>query len=228
MSPRDRCFWVPDAEPITVDTLPPVSGARIAIDGTDKIRMRVASALLADHRVHQVGLIGRTPPAVWGDRAVAIESADGWDVAVGVSHPGAVEVTVADGGHVSWAGPSGLVRCLGLRLGGTPRLAGTVPGDPIEGSARFAFPPPLGWLGGEAVDGIHHCPVQGSLAAVMAVGDDGRSLVVLDDREFLDASLLAAGVILAANGHRGPVWEDADGYLEVIEDFGLVLADTSA
>jgi hypothetical protein len=83
-------------------------------------------------------------------------------------------------------------------------------------------------LGGELVDGVHHCPVQGSLAAVMAVGDDGRSLVVLDEREFLDAALLAGGVILAAVGHRGPVWDAAERYLDVIEDFGLVLADASA
>lgn len=211
-----------------VDTLLGVSGARIAIDGTDKIRMRVASALLADHRVDQIGLIGRTPPAVWGDRAAGIDSADGWDVVVGTSQPGAAEVTVAAGGAVSWAGPSGLARCLGIRIGGTARLAGTVQGERIEGSARFAFPPPLGWLAGELIDGVHHCPVQGSLAAVMAANDEGRSLVVLDEREFLDAALLAAGVILAADGHRGPVWEAADRYLEVITDFGLVLAAASA
>lgn len=190
--------------------------------------MRVASALLADHRVDQVGLIGREPPSVWGDRATAVASADGWDVVVGTSQPGALEVTVADGGAVSWAGPSGLARCLGIRIGGTARLAGTVQGEPIEGSARFGFPPPLGWLGGELVDGVHHCPVQGSVAAVMAANDDGRSLVVLDDQEFLDAALLAAGVILAADRHRGPVWDSADRFLEVIRDFGLVLADASA
>lgn len=190
--------------------------------------MRVASALLADHRVDQVGLIGRTPPAVWGDRAVAIDAADGWNVVVGMTQPGVAEVSVAAGGAVSWAGPSGLARCLGARLGDTPRLAGTVKGEPIRGSARFGFPPPIGWLGGELVDGIHHCPVQGSLAAVMAVADGGRALVVLDEREFLDAGLLAAGVILAADGHRGPVWEAAGRYLEVIEDFGLVIADASA
>ena len=190
--------------------------------------MRVASALLADHRVDQVGLIGRTPPAVWGDSATSIDSADGWDIVVGASPAGAAEVTVAKGGAVSWAGPSGLAHCLGFRLGGAARLAGTVQGEPIEGSARFAFPPPLGWLGGELVDGVYHCPVQGSLAAVVAVNDHGRSLVVLDEQEFLDAALLAAGVILAADGHRGPVWEAADRYLEVISDFGLVLADAAA
>jgi hypothetical protein len=205
--------------------MPPI---RVAIDAADPVRMRVASALLADHRVDQVGLIGRKPPTVWGDRVVAIDEADGWDVVVGHSQPGAAEVTFAAGGAVSWAGPSGLARCLGIRIGGEPRLAGTVIGEPIDGPARFAFPPPLGWLGGELVDGVHHCPVQGSLAAVMAVGDDGRSLVVLDEREFLDAALLAGGVILAAVGHRGPVWDAAERYLDVIEDFGLVLADASA
>lgn len=205
--------------------MPPI---RVAIDATDPVRMRVASALLADHRVDRVGLIGQTPPAVWGDRVVAIDSADGWNLAVGIAQPGVAEVTVAAGGAVSWAGPSGLARCLGNRIGGTARLAGTVRGEPIKGTARFGFPPPLGWLGGELVDGVYHCPVQGSLAAVVAVNDDGRSVVVLDDQEFLDAALLAAGVILAADGHRGPVWEAADRYLEVISDFGLVLADAAS
>lgn len=190
--------------------------------------MRVASALLADHRVDQIGLIGRTPPSAWGDRAVAIDSADGWDVVVGLSRNDSAEVSVAGGGTVSWAGPSGLARCLGMQLGGDVRLAGTVRGEPIEGTARFAFPPPIGWLGGELVDGVYHCPVQGSLAAVMAQAEDGHSLVVLDDREFLDAALLAAGVILAVEGHRGPVWDAAHRYLDLIEDFGLVSADTSA
>lgn len=228
MGGLDPCFPDSNAEPIMVDTLPPVSGTRVAIDGTAKIRMRVASALLADHRIHQVGLVGRTPPAVWGERAVAIDTADGWDVVVGLAQPDAVDVTVAEGGTVSWAGPSGLARCLGLRVGGDARLAGTVKGDQIDGSARFGFPPPLGWLGGEPVEGIHHCPVNSSLAAVMAVGEDGSSLVVLDEQEFLDAALLAAGVILAATGHRGPVWDDADRYLDVIEEFGLVMADAAA
>lgn len=209
-----------------IDTLATVSPARIAIDGTDPIRMRAASALAADHRVDQVGILGRTPPGAWGERAVAITTPDGWDITVGIST--GVSVTVGEGGAVSWAGPSGLARSLGERLGGVVRLAGTVPGQPLDSELRFGFPPPLDWLGGELVDGIHHCPTRGSLAAVMAVDDRGRALVVLDDRGFLDGALLAAGVLLAAEGHRGPVWETHQRYIELLTELGLVLADRAS
>lgn len=217
-------FRGPLADPSSgADTLAPMTPARIAIDGTDPIRMRAASALAADHRVDQVGILGRKPPAAWGERAVSITTADGWDITVGVST--GVSVTVGEDGDVSWAGPSGLAHTLGARLGGAVRLAGTVPGEPIDSELRFGFPPPLDWLGGELVDGIHHCPTRSPLAAVMAVDDGGRALVVLDDREFLDGALLAAGILLAVDGHRGPVWDAHDRYLELVADLGLVMAD---
>ena len=187
--------------------------------------MRVASALAADHRIERVGLIGRQPPSAWGDRTVAITSALGWDVAVGVTETGVPQVSVGAGGDVEWAGPTGLARALGFRLGTDAVLAGTVEGEPIASEPRFGFPPPLGWLGGAAIDGIHHCPTRGTVAAVMAVADGNRALVVLDDRLFLDAALLAAGVLLAADGHQGPVWTAAERYLDLIGDLGLVLAD---
>jgi hypothetical protein len=59
----------------------------------------------------------------------------------------------------------------------------------------------------------------------MATQPDGASLVVVDDRQFLDGVLLAAGVLLASGGHRGPVWEAAADYLDLIVELGLVLAD---
>lgn len=190
--------------------------------------MRTASALAGDHRIDRIGLIGRKPPASWSPRAVAITSAAGWDVTVGVSHPDATEVTPGPGGAVSWAGPTGLARCLGGRVGSDALLAGTVTGDPIDAGTRFGFPQPLGWLGGELTDGIHHCPTHGSVAAVMAVAPDGRSLAVLDDRAFLDGALLAAGVLLAVEGHRGPVWDASERFLDAILDFGLVMAEVAA
>lgn len=190
--------------------------------------MRAVSALAGDHRIEQIGLLGRKPPASWGPRVTAITSPHGWDVCVGITSPGGAEVTVSADGAVSWAGPTGLARSLGVRFGKDAILAGTVVGDPVDSEPRFGFPAPLGWLGGELVDGIHHCPSQGSLAAVMAIADDGRSLVVLDNRAFLDGALLAAGVLLAVEGHRGPVWESSTRYLDLISDFGLVLAETAA
>jgi hypothetical protein len=199
---------------------------RVAVDGTDPVRFRAASTLLADPRVDRVGLIGRKPPAAWGSRAVAITSANGWDVTVGTDvAPPTPDVTVGPGGAVPWAGPTGLARVLGVRLGAGSALAGTVVGDPIHSGPRFGFPPPLGWLHGRPVEGIHHCPVRGSVAGVMATQPDGASLVVVDDRQFLDGVLLAAGVLLASGGHRGPVWEAAADYLDLIVELGLVLAD---
>lgn len=210
------------------DTLHRVTSPRVAIEGSDPVRMRAASALAGDHRVERIGLIGRKPPASWGPRVAAITSAVGWDFCVGISNPEATEVTVGPGGDVSWAGPTGLARCLGDRVGGDALLAGTVTGDPVDAVPRFAFPQPLGWLGGELTDGIHHCPTRGSVAAVMAVTSNGRSLAVLDDKAFLDGALLAAGVLLAVDGHRGPVWEASGRYLELIADFGLVMAEVAA
>ncbi|MFP5333088.1 MAG: hypothetical protein ACLGHX_12120 [Acidimicrobiia bacterium] len=204
-----------------------MSGARIAIDGTDRIRMRAASALAADHRIARIGLIGRGAPDAWGDRVTTIASAVGWDVTVGAGAPAVPQVTVGPEGDVNWAGPSGLARSLAERLGSHAVIAATVVGDEIDGSERFAFPPPIGWLGGDEADGIFHCPTRGDLASIMA-STDRRSLAVLDTRDFLDGALLAAGVLLAVEGHRGPVWEAADRYLHLVSELGLVLADTAA
>lgn len=220
--------WARKGHRTRLDTLIDVPSPCVAIEGSDPIRMRTASALAGDHRIDRIGLLGRKPPASWGPRVTAITSAAGWDLCVGIDQPGATEVTVGPGDGVSWAGPTGLARCLGVRIGTDALLAGTVPGDPIDTDPRFGFPPPLGWLGSELEDGIHHCPTPGSVAAVMAVTSDGRSLVVLDERAFLDGALLAAGVLLAAEGHRGPVWDAPSRYLDLIADFGLVLAEAAA
>ncbi len=159
---------------------------------------------------------------------MAIESAAGWDVTVGTAPlRGQVDVTVGEGGSVSWAGPTGLVRSLGIRLQGAPALAGTVPGSPATSGPRFGFPEPLGWLHGALVDDLHHVPVSGELAGVMAVHDGGRSVAIVDQREFLDGAALAAGVLLAVEGHRGPVWKSAERYLELAAELGLVLAERS-
>ncbi|HSJ29538.1 MAG TPA: hypothetical protein VLB67_15120 [Acidimicrobiia bacterium] len=198
------------------------------MDGTDPVRLRAVSALLADHRVDRVGVLGRTPPKAWGERTVPITTAAGWDIVVGVSPPaGSIDVTVGEGGAVSWAGPTGLARSLGERLGPGAILAGTTPGDPLPSGRRFGFPAPIGWLHGVDTDGIHHCPTRGSLAAVMAQREE-RTVVVLDDRDFLDGAALAAGVLLAAEGHRGPVWESAETFVQLTGDLGLVLADQVA
>ncbi|MDX1447803.1 MAG: hypothetical protein R3246_01970 [Acidimicrobiia bacterium] len=197
---------------------------RVAVEASDAVRLRAASSLLADHRVSRVGLIGRTAPDAWGDRVVSIRSAVGWDFTLGVRAPGVPEVTVGEGGDVSWAGPSGLARSLGVRLGAEARLAATVVGDESADGERFAFPSPIGWLGGRSSDGIYHCPTRSPLAAVMAVSDTS-TVAVVDTREFLDAALAAGGVLLAVEGHRGPVWEAADRYLRILEDLGVVAAN---
>jgi hypothetical protein len=51
-------------------------------------------------------------------------------------------------------------------------------------------------------------------------------MAVLDHREFLDGALLAAGVLLAAEGSDGPVWNAADRFVALCGDVGLVLADS--
>jgi len=187
--------------------------------------MRAASALLADHRVDRVGLLGRRPPGAWGDRAIAIDSAVGWDVSVGADPASLRSVTIGSGGDVSWAGPTGLARSLGAILGSDPDLAATVVGSELDTEPRFGFPSPLGWLGGRENEGIYHCPTRSPLAAVIAIGGT-RTMAVLDHREFLDGALLAAGVLLATEGHNGPVWHAPDRFLALCDDVGLVLADS--
>lgn len=202
------------------DTLRRVS-ASVAVDGTDPVRLRAVSALLADHRIDRVGILGASPPKSWGERVERIADTDGFDLVVGTEE---ATVSVAGGGAVSWAGPTGLTRALGVRLGES-ELAATRPGEPNRDGRRFGFPAPIGWLRGMATDGIHHCPHRSTLTGVMAVTSTGHSLAIVDDRSFLDGCALAAGVLLAVGGHVGPVWESADRYLDTVVELGLVIAD---
>ena len=212
--------------PTAVDTLPRVL-ASVVVDGSDPIRLRAVSALLADHRVDRIGIVGANPPASWGDRVARVGSADGFDVSVGLTpSTGQVSVTAGPDGDVSWAGPTGLTRSLGTRLEGAD-LAATVPGHALRDGPRFGFPAPIGWLHGRESDGINQCPHTADVAGVMAVTGSGRSLAIVDQQAFLDACALAGGVVLAIAGHRGPVWEVAEAYLDAIRSMGLVVADRS-
>jgi len=202
-------------------------GIRVAVDATTPVRLRAVSSLLADGRIERIGVMGTKPPVSWGDRAVAIGSADGWDVVVGIEPaPGQPSVSVGEEGTVSGAGPSGLTRALARRFGLTT-MAATSVGRPVHGGPRFGFPQPLGWLHGEPADDIHQCPITSRLAGILATDQNSRSVAIVDVRDFLDGCALAAGVLLFAGGATGPVWASADRYLEEVAVVGLVLADTA-
>ena len=202
-----------------------MSVVTVAVDGRDPIRLRAVSALLADHRIDRLGILGASPPKSWGERVERLAVAGGWDIVVGLDPVGdQLSVTPAAGGDVSWAGPTGLTRTLGRQVGDC-QLAATVPGDPLKDGPRFGFPSPIGWLRGASSNGIHHCPHASTVAGVMAVTADGHSLAIVDEQEFLDACALAAGIILASQGRSGPVWENPDAYLDAVTSMGLVVAD---
>lgn len=201
--------------------------ASVVVDGSDPIRLRAVSALLADHRVDRIGIVGASPPSSWGDRVARVASPEGFGIVVGLTPSDSqVSVTAGPDGTVSWAGPTGLTRSLGTQLEDAA-LAATVPGSPLRDGPRFGFPSPIGWLHGRDSDGINQCPHASDLAAVMAVTANGRSLAIVDNQAFLDACSLAAGVVVALQGHRGPVWDIADAYLDTAVSMGLVVADRS-
>lgn len=201
----------------------------VVVDTSEELGARTASALLGHPLVDRVGLIDRDPPASWRPRAVRTDTVDGYDVGVGVDVDGLRVVrreAPTDG--LGWASIHGLARSLGARIERVERAAVTVPGKPLDGGERFAFPPPLDWLSGELGDQeVYECPVEGALAGVVVDGIGGRTIGCVDNAVFLATVCLAAGVVVAGTTARsGSVYEHPSTFLEACEVFGLVFAAT--
>ncbi len=202
----------------------------VAVDSSEELGARTASALLGHPLVDRVGLIDRDPPASWRPRAIRTDTGDGFDVGVGVDVDGIrVFRREAPDDGTGWASAHGLARCLESRLEPPQRAAVTLPGKPLDGGERFAFPPPLDWLGGELGElDVYECPVEGELAGVIVDGTGDCSIGCVDNAVFLATVCLAAGVVVAgATGTSGPVYEHPTTFLEACELFGLVFAVSS-
>ena len=218
--------WVP----APIDVVVHVSGE------TD---VRAAQALAAEPGIGRIALLRASPPSSWGDRIERVETVEGFDVVVGTGAPTALEASEAGVAavltdhppqavppSVVWASPRGLALALASHHPHATVVA-TVPGEPLSrGSFVASFPPPIGRvLAGEPDRlGVRWAPVQGDFGGVL-VERDGELTVVTDDRRFLAAACLAAGVTLVPH-LRGvePVWEEADRYLAALHRFGLVTA----
>lgn len=168
-----------------------------------------------------VGLIGKTPPKTWGEAAMKVEDGDGFDIVVA---PGG-DVTPDGEGAVRFAGLTGLARSLASRLEGLRIEMDRTVTSEIAGEGEFVlFPAPLGAVrrSGSA-EGVFLCPTDGSLAGV-TVTDGSRQIAMVDDVLFVSGVCLAAGALLAP-AHRGPVWEEAEAYLGLVEELGVVFAE---
>ncbi len=196
---------------------------RVATDPVDEVHSRAAASLVSSPLVTAVGLIDKAPPKSWGERATKITDPAGFDVLVG---PGdsVPNVTPDGSGSITFAGLTGLARALATRLTGNKITMDRTVTAPNPGEGPFAlFPEPLGAVRrATRSEGVMLCPVQGSLAGV-AVGDETRSLAVIDDVLFLSGVCLAAGALLF--GHSGPVWERAEEYLERVQSMGVLIAE---
>jgi hypothetical protein len=228
-----RSTGSPDAEPPGSST---VRDMRVAVRAHTEILSRAATALAAHPAIDQIGLIGRRPGRAWRSRMIEIDDAEGFEVALGVDHRaearGAVLVTPADapddGPTVTWADPTGLARAL---AGPDRTPARTINGSQVRSGTRLAFPAPVGYLHArETRQGVLLAPVEGRVAGVLAIAEDGSSRAAIDDIHFLHAVCLAAGVLLAPAAIDGPrpVWDQASDYLDACRSFGLVTAESEA
>lgn len=217
-------------DPNLIDVVVHVSG---------ETEVRAAQALAAEPGIGRIALLRATPPGSWGSRIERVDTVEGFDVVVGTGAPAALEaagaglaVVLAD--HppqasppaVVWASPRGLAFALaGHRP--HPNVVVTEPGEPLDrGSFVASFPPPIGRvLAGEPDSlGVRWAPVEGDFGGVL-VERDGDLTVITDDRRFLAAACLAAGVTLVPQLRRvQPVWQQTDRYLAAIHRFGLVTA----
>lgn len=151
-----------------------------------------------------------------------VEDGNGFDVVVA---PGG-DVTPDGEGTIRFAGLTGLARSLASRLDGLAiEMDRTVTSQSAGGGEFALFPAPLGAVrrAGSA-EGVFLCPTEGSMAGV-SVRDRSRQLAMVDDVLFVSGVCLAAGALLALDLQGGPVWEEAEAYLELVEELGVVFAE---
>lgn len=198
----------------------------IAVRVRDDAHARIAWALGSHPAVGRVGMLGHKVPTSWTDLVVPASRLGTPDIIVDPDPTDeGIVVTAGDSDRpgITHASPEGLARALQVRLGDPgARTVWTPSGRPLRDGDVFHFPPPLGALRG--VDAT--APVEGDMAGVGAFGS-GVSLVVVDDRRFLETVCIAAGGAIAdiAITRPTPVWERADAYISACEELGLVVAE---
>lgn len=195
-----------------------------AVRVRDDAHARIAWALGSHPKVGKVGMLGRRPPSSWSDLVVPARELGKPDIVVD-PQPGDEGIVVTAGPSdrpgITHASPEGLARALASRLGDAQPIW-TTRGRPRRDGAIYHFPPPIGAVRGEA----GNAPMESDLAGVGAFGS--QSLVVIDDRRFLETVCMAAGGVVAdvAIDRPTPVWDRAADYLDACEQLGLVIAES--
>lgn len=200
-----------------------VARVRVAVDPVDEVHSRAAASLASSPLVTMVGLIGKAPPKSWGDRAMKVDDASGFDVLVGPG-PAGPNVTPDGSGSIRFAGLTGLSRALATRLsGGRITMDRTVTAEQPGTGPHALFPEPLGAVRRATMsEGVMLCPVASTIAGVV-VADGRRTIAVLDDVLFLSGTCLAAGALLGPVS--GAVWDRSERYLELIQSMGVLIAE---
>jgi len=122
--------------------------------------------------------------------------------------------------------PRGLAIALG-KWRNAPTVAYTVPSE-VSG-AKVSFPPPIGTVPGRRVGSVAGIQIQEAGAPGPWAGirvETSPPLAMIDDRLFMEAIALAAGVSIVRrlpSGIFGP-WENPEPYLRAAFDAGLVVA----
>ena len=197
-------------------------GLVVAVRARSDWHSRIVAALSSNRRVRHVICVGRSVPKTWSDLVSRESDPAGADVVVDPepSDPG-VHVWLGPGGSgVTHATTEGLAKALSERVVSSDPVW-TVPGDPLSTGRVDVLPSPVGRV--HSVGG--RAPVTGDFGGAAAVGEAG-SLVIVDDRRFLDAVCAAAGALVAVPEPATaiPVWERAEAYIAACEELGLVLA----
>jgi hypothetical protein len=202
-----------------------VTNPVIAVRVRDDAHARIAWAVGSHPRIGKVAMLGRKPPASWRDLVVGPGGLGTPDIVVDPD-PGDAGIVVTAGSStrpgITHASLEGLAKALRVRIGQPDAaVVWTSRGKPLREGPVHHFPPPLGAVRGS--DG--EAPVEGDLAGVGVFGT--TSLVVLDDRRFLETICMAAGAVVAdvALEAPTPVWERAEDYLAACEELGLVIAE---
>jgi hypothetical protein len=192
----------------------------------DDAHARIAWAVASLPQLAPVGMIGRRPPESWRKLVHRSKASGDADIIVDPNSGDRGIVVVAGDSRrpgITHASPQGLARALASQIGGDAEAVWTVDGRPHRIGHAWRFPAPVGDVRG----GAGAVPASGAFAAVGGFGQ-GRTIVCIDDRPFMQAICMAAGAAIASTdlSEPTPVWERAAAYVEACEKLGLVFAES--
>lgn len=208
---------------------------KVGVLVTGDAAVRAAHSLEAHDRIDQVVVVGPARSRSF----VVVPDAEGCDYLIGTG-PDAPGRARSLGVPLIWDGespergvavygasPQGLTLALASREP-DPRLVAVAHPDVAGGNDhRAVFPDPIGRIPVADTTFAGHRLATGhspnSYAACLALGAS-RNVTIIDHGGFMSGIALAGGVA-AANGRTKPIWDEALGYLQIVTEMGLVMAE---